>query len=128
MKHRLYIDEVGNHDLKSSSNPNERFLSLTGVSIKLDFVKSTLHPEMEKLKTDFFGSHPDEPVVLHRKELLKGKPPFQALRDDSIRSEFNRQLLSLLRSWEYTVITVCLDKKKHMETYSTWHYHAYHYC
>lgn len=33
-----------------------------------------------------------------------------------------------MKKWEYTVITVCIDKKKHKETYRTWRYDPYHYC
>ncbi|GAG45940.1 unnamed protein product, partial [marine sediment metagenome] len=60
-KFRMYVDEVGNPDLKSSDNPNHRFLSLTGVIIDLAYVKSVLHPDMESLKERYCGSHPDEP-------------------------------------------------------------------
>lgn len=80
MKYRIYIDEVGNSDLDSSDDPNHRFLSLTGVILELGYVQEVLHPQMEKLKAKFFHSHPDEPVVFHRKELLNAKPPFEALR------------------------------------------------
>src|SRR5437016_5157416 len=34
---RMYVDEVGNADLKASSDPNHRYLSLTGVVIDLDY-------------------------------------------------------------------------------------------
>ena len=70
MKYRIYIDEVGNPDLESSDNPNHRFLSLTGVIIELDYVRSVIHPEMEALKAKYFDYHPDEPIVFHRKEIL----------------------------------------------------------
>jgi hypothetical protein len=33
-----------------------------------------------------------------------------------------------MQIWEYKVITVCLDKKTHKETYTTWRYDPYHYC
>ena len=69
MKYRMYVDECGNPDLASSDNPIHRFLSLTGVIIDLDYVKRTLFTQMESLKSRYFGSHPDEPIVLHRKEL-----------------------------------------------------------
>jgi len=128
MKYRIYIDEVGNPDLESSDNPNHRFLSLTGVILELGYVQEVLHPEMEKLKSDFFRSHPDEPVIFHRKEMLNAKPPFELLRDEKIRQSFDKMLLDLLTRWQYTVISVCLDKKKHKETYTTWRYDPYHYC
>ena len=128
MKHRIYVDEVGNPDLESSDDLNHRFLSLTGVIVRLDEVQKVIHPQMEELKRRYFHDHPDEPVVLHRKEMLNGTPPFEALRDEATREGFDAALLSLLEAWDYTVMTVCLDKKRHKETYSTWRYDPYHYC
>lgn len=49
-KYRIYIDEVGNNDLKSSDNPNHRYLSLTGLIFELEYVKSVVSPSLEKLK------------------------------------------------------------------------------
>jgi hypothetical protein len=127
--YRIYIDEVGNSDLESSDNPNHRFLSLTGVILKTDYAGAVVHPQMEALKKKYFHSHhPDEPVIFHRKELVNAKPPFEALRDAGIKESFDNQFLTLLRQWEYTVITVCLDKKSHKETYCTWRHDPYHYC
>ena len=125
-KFRMYVDEVGNPDLESSDNPNHRFLSLTGVIISLDFVKEILYPKMEGLKTEYFDSHPDDPVIFHRKELLNAKPPFQNLKNNEVRKAFDIDLLKWLGEWEYTVITVCLDKKKHKAIYATWRYDPYH--
>jgi len=34
----------------------------------------------------------------------------------------------LLEKWNYTVLTVCLDKKHHRDTYAVWRYDPYHYC
>jgi len=128
MKYRMYVDEVGNPDLNSSDNPNHRFLSLTGVIIDLEYVKRVLHPQMEKLKTNHFNSHPDDPIIFHRKEILNAKPPFEVLRDQKKRKKFDSELLRLFEFWDYTVISVCLDKKIHKETYKTWRYDPYHYC
>ncbi len=127
-KYRIYVDEVGNPDLKSSTDPNHRFLSLTGVICDLDYVAKVLQPEMEECKRRFFGGHPDEPIIFHRKEMLNAKRPFESLRDPSVRQQFDDELLRLLRHWEYKVISVCIDKKRHQETYTTWRYDPYHYC
>ena len=128
MKYRIYIDEVGNSDLECSDNPNHRFLSLTGVILDLEYVRNVLFPELEKLKVLFFTSHPDEPVILHRKEILNARHPFYILKDGEMRAKFDNKLVSLLSSWEFTVISVCIDKKIHKETYTTWRYDPYHYC
>ena len=127
-KYRMYIDESGNPDLRNSDDPNHRFLSLTGIIINLSYVAQTLNPEMESMKRCYFGSHPDEPVILHRKELVNRRHPFQALRDIRVEYAFNQDLLAHLRNWEYRVITVCLDKKNHITTYRTWRKDPYHYC
>jgi hypothetical protein len=128
MKCRIYIDEVGNPDLESSDDPNHRFLSLTGVVLDLEYVRSVLHPRMEALKERYFRPHPDDHVVFHRKDLLNARPPFQCLADPDIRAEFDEALLALLEECDYTVMSVCIDKKRHKETYTVWRYDPYHYC
>ena len=45
-----------------------------------------------------------------------------------IEYAFNQDLLAHLRDWEYCVITVCIDKKTHVETYKSWRKNPYHYC
>jgi hypothetical protein len=127
-KYRMYVDEVGNPDLESSDNPNHRFLSLTGVIIELEYVRLVINPQMEALKHKYFTAHPDEPIVLHRKEILNRKPPFEVLRNPATAESFDLELIDLLKKWEYTVITVCLDKRKHREMYTVWRYDPYHYC
>jgi hypothetical protein len=127
MKYRLYIDEVGNSDLNASSDPNHRYLSLTGVIIELGYVQKTLFPRLEALKQRYFGSHPDEPICLHRKELVNRKPPFRILGDPQIELSFNNSLLDLLQSLDYSVITVVIDKLEHKQRYQVWRYDPYHY-
>lgn len=124
----MYVDECGNPDLGSSDNPIHRFLSLTGVIINLGYVSSTLYNQIESLKSKYFDSHPDDPIILHRKEIVNAKHPFEALRDKNIRKRFDAELLYFLEFWEYTVVTVCLDKQAHKETYKVWRYEPYHYC
>ncbi|MBM4117973.1 DUF3800 domain-containing protein [bacterium] len=128
MKYRMYVDEVGNSDLKASSEPNHRYLSLTGVILELGYVDAKVFPALEDLKRRYFGSHPDDPIVLHRKELLNRKPPFMALRDPEVALRFDRELLLLLGDLEYRVITVVIDKREQVERYQTWRYDPYHYC
>lgn len=124
----MYIDEVGNPDVGSSKNPLHRFLSLTGVIVNLGYVRATIFPQMEELKTRYFNSHPDDPVIFHRKELVNAKHPFESLKDQKLKNKFDIELLTFLENWDYTVITVCLDKKAHKETYQVWRYDPYHYC
>lgn len=128
MKYRLYVDEVGNSDIASSKDPNHRYLSLTGVILELEYVATTVFPAIEHLKAQYFSSHPDEPVILHRKELLNKKHPFELLRDEEVERAFNASLLDILQTLDYNVITVTIDKQEHQQRYNVWQYEPYHYC
>ena len=126
--YRLYVDEVGTHDLTHADDPNQRFLSLTGVILESNYTLHVLQTEMDQLKRDFFQYDPDEPVIFHRKEMLNKRTPFHTLRDPETEQRFNLALLTALSRWDYRVITVVIDKKAHRDQYQTWHYHPYHYC
>jgi hypothetical protein len=128
MKYRIYIDEVGNNDIGSSNTPNHRFLCLTGVVFDLEHVKEVLSPDIENLKTKYFNSHPDDPVIFHRKELMNKKYPFKALWNPEVEKAFNEEFLQLLDKWKFKTITVLIDKLEHQNRYSTWRYDPYHYC
>ena len=126
--YRIYIDEVGNHDLVHADDPNQRFLGLTGVIIESGHTLRVLRPEMERIKAAFFQTDPDEPVILHRKEMVNKRWPFRSLRDPDVESRFNATLLEALERWHYHAVTVVIDKLAHREQYTVWHYHPYHYC
>jgi hypothetical protein len=70
----------------------------------------------------------DEPLILHRKELVNRKYPFQALRDSQIEAAFNAELLALLERFQYKIITAVIDKLEHCQRYPDWQHHPYHYC
>lgn len=129
MKYRMYVDEVGNSDMKASqSNLNHRYLSLTGVIFELDYVKDVVSPAIEDMKARFFQSHPDEPIILHRKELLNRKYPFECLKDPVTAQAFDSELLSMLTTLDYIVVTVVIDKLEHWNRYQVWRFDPYHYC
>lgn len=124
----MYIDETGNPDLDNSENPNHRFLTLTGIAIDCDYVKNTIYPELENLKSKFFHQHPDEPICLHRKDIVQTKGVFSVLKDEKVRQAFDQELINLLSRWNYTVFSVVIDKLEHKNQYKTWRYDPYHYC
>jgi hypothetical protein len=127
-RYRLYIDEVGNADLKSSADPNHRYLGLTGVIIELAYEELIIDPGLTALKRKYFEKPGQSLPVLHRKEMLNRRPPFDALVDPTIRAACDQDLLRLLSWFEYTVITVVIDKAEHLAKYKAWQAHPYHYC
>jgi hypothetical protein len=92
------------------------------------YTKTVLHPEMEALKEQFFQHHPDEPVIFHRKEMVNGLGPFRPLKDPEIRNRFDEALLRSIQGWDFSFVTVLLDKKEFMEKFTDWKHDPYHYC
>lgn len=126
---RLYVDESGNHDLDPERRkPAERYLSLTGLIVDYRYAAEVLTPAIEELKTRHLGSHPDEPITLHRRDIMECRGPFAVLRDPVVRTRFDRDLLALMRNLEYLAVTVVIDKWDHRTRYREWAAHPYHYC
>lgn len=127
-KYRMYIDEVGDASMQGDASSTNRYLSLTGVIIDLNYVDTVLAPDLEALKRQFFKTHVDEPLILHRKQLANRVYPFKELMNPTIEQQFNTRLLHLLTVWDYKTITVVIDKYRHKEQYKVWQYDPYHYC
>ncbi|MBM3324734.1 MAG: DUF3800 domain-containing protein [Calditrichaeota bacterium] len=129
-KYRLYVDEVGDPGLGSESVVAQRYFSLTGIFLELSYVDAVVHPELEDLKRRHFAHkiHADEPLILHRKEIINKKPPFESLRDADRCAAFDTDLLGIVDLFDYEAITVVLDKAEHNARYAIWHYDPYHYC
>lgn len=123
---RLFVDEVGNGDLRGSAgDDNVRYLSLTGVLTKRSTHDSKIVPAFDAMKRDLFGQ---TNVIFHRREIIRREGQFTALRDPTLRADFDRKLLGIMRDCPYLAITVTIDKRAHLEKYSTWHFDPYHYC
>jgi hypothetical protein len=121
---RLFIDETGHDHLKSSNKPEEQHLCLMGV-ILTGRGHRDLTERMNALKLDAFGTIN---VVLHRREIIDRKPPFDTLNDPVIRERFNEGLMGMIRESEYVALASLIDKQAHLAKYRVWHYQPYHYC
>lgn len=112
---RMYIDENGDSSLKSNlDDVRNRFLCMTGVVMYLPS-HDELTDRMNRIKERFFG---DVDIVLHRHEIVPGYHPFEALRDASVREDFNDALLHLMTVFRYRVISVVIDKKELVVRYT----------
>jgi len=128
--YRIYVDEVGNHDMKHTRTTNERFLSLFGVIVRDGEDGKQIEREMQDLKVQYFGHNPDEPLIFHRSDLSGMKGQFRPMRtwEQDKREELNESLLNAYNRWQYKAIIVALDKKAHLDKYNRWHYEPYFWC
>lgn len=116
-EYRLYTDEVGHASFKNCELADRRFLSLTGVACRLEDVRTTVSPELTRIKEAHFDAHPDDepPLVLHRKDLLDRRGPFNRLLDPERGRAFDAAIYDALERWPYTVFTAVLDKHAFQE-------------
>ena len=126
--YRIYIDESGDHTYSREDKQGKRYLGLTGLIIEVEYYRTKFQPELEILKQNYFPHSPDEPVIFHRKDLINKRGPFWRLRDPQKEKSFNEDFLNFLKNGEYTIITVVIDKKNHVERYKEVALHPYHFC
>lgn len=125
--YRLYLDEVGTDDLTHTEKDDHRFLSLTGVVMRVDYAGKTLTPNLNWIKLNILRHDPDTPIILHRKDIMGRKGGFECLNDRQISDRFELAILRLLNSSEYSVITALIDKKWMLKQQHWTKIHPYHY-
>src|SRR3989344_8794809 len=122
--YRMYVDESGDH----TYSEDKRYLGLTGVIFESQNYKDIFHPALENLKQKHFPHGPDEPIILHRREILDKSGPFWRLREEKKREVFDSDLIILLENSKFKLVTVVIDKKAHFERYKASALHPYHFC
>ena len=127
-RYRLYIDESGDHTYHEIQDPAKRYLGLLGCIIEGEKYRTNVQPSLEQLKQKHFPHNPDEPVILHRSDIINKNGPFWRLRDPDKEKAFNCDLLSFFQEQDYIIISVVIDKKTHIERYQEAAFHPYHYC
>jgi len=126
-RYRLYIDETGTQTLKKSHQ--DRFLCLLGVIMLQQTHDTSFTSSFRQLKADIFGHSEDNPVILHRREMVRGKPPFQALKDDPfLAMDFEWRWLEMVNTAPFIAIGGAIDKEAHKKRYLVWQHDPYHYC
>lgn len=124
---RLFFDETGTGDLHSAKkDPLQQYLSLTGIVIRQDIHDRYTTRRLNLLKSDIFGN-PQNPVVLHRRELMTRDGIFAALHDDHLRAQFDARFAALVAEVPAPAFTVSIDKTQHVKKYKVWQFSPYHY-
>ena len=108
--YRLYVDEVGTDDLNDLENDNHRYLSLTGVAMRITDARDDLTPKMNWVKKEVFNHDPDDPLIFHRRKIVQRKEKFGALNNAAKADLFDRAMLRIYRTCPYVVITCLIDK------------------
>jgi len=124
-RYRLYIDESGDHVYRAITETAHRFLGLLGVWFRnTDYLQ--FHETLEDLKKRHFHHHPDNPVILHREDIINKRNVFKVLQDDRKRAEFDADLLNVIQAAQFKVVAIVIDKAALRDFYGQGAGHPYH--
>ena len=126
-RYRLYIDESGDHTYNQIAELQHRYLALLGVWFMQGDDYNAFANDLERFKESLFGQRPDNPVVLHRSDIINRKGAFGILCDEENRNRFDTGLLEVISRARFKMICVILDKQTHQKQYVS-PFHPYHYC
>jgi len=128
-RYRFYVDESGDHGYSNLDDDlGGRYLALTGLMIESEVYRTQFHPTLNQLKQDHIPHDPDNPVILHRRDIIDRTGPFKVLQDATRREKFNDAIIEFAGKRLYRMIAVVLDKKSHLDKYGAAAFHPYHYC
>lgn len=124
-RYRLYLDESGDHVFRETVETAHRYLCLLGCWFRNpDYTK--FHEELENFKTRHLPHHPDDPVILHREDMINARKAFKILRDDYKRERFDTDLLQIMRTADFRMVAVVIDKHELRRSYGEAASHPYH--
>lgn len=126
-RYRLYIDESGDHTYEQVDTDAHRYLALLGVWFELRVDYIAFANDLERFKLGLFGQRPDNPVILHRSDIINRKGAYGILCDAEKRNRFDAGLLEVVGRARFKMVCVVLDKQQHKRQYVD-PFHPYHYC
>lgn len=124
-RYRLYVDESGDHVYRDTAETAHRYLCLLGCWFRNpDYLM--FHEAIESLKSEYLPHHPDDPVILHREDMINARKAFKNLRDAGIREKFDDALLRIIGAAQFKVVAVVIDKQDLRRAHGAAAAHPYH--
>jgi hypothetical protein len=122
-RYRTHVDESGNHHLSAVNLRDQaNYLGITGVITEESAYRHRIRPGLDKVRREHFDG---ERVHFHRDDIVKKRGPFSVLQDSRRMQEFGDAMLGFYAAEPYTVISVVIDKEKHVRTYRERAYEPY---
>ena len=107
----VYVDESGDHSL-ANVNPEFPLFVLAFCIFPIDEYVTKVVPAVERLKFDFFGH---DMVLLHERDIRKNTPPFDILRNESVRTQFQDRLTEIIADSRFGVIACVINKDQFID-------------
>lgn len=123
-RYRLYIDESGDHVFRHLDEPAHRYLCLVGCWFRGHDYRE-FHAALDRFKQRHLTHHPDDPPILHREDIVRGRKRFWPLRDPAKRDAFDHDLRQLIDEANFRLVGIVIDKYSLTHRYYTPD-HPYH--
>jgi len=123
-RYRLYIDESGDHVYRQLDDEAHRYLCVLGCWFRADHYRD-FHRQLEAFKQAHIPHNPDEPLILHREDIVNRRGSYWRLRDPTACAAFDEALLEIISAAQYSVVAVVIDKKRLHDAYDV-PAHPYH--
>lgn len=107
-KHIVYVDESGDHSLKSIDDNFPIFVLAFCVFHKRHYSEAIV-PALEKFKFNWFGH---DQVVLHEHEIRKEKGNFNIFKSKEEKFEFLNQLTKIIEYSNFILVSCTIDKRE----------------
>ena len=111
-KYYFFLDETGDHGLSFVDENFPTFL-LAGCLFEFDEYEK-ITQKINTLKQEFFKT---TEVIFHSRDIRKCDGSFQILFDLDLKKRFYEHLNAIIAGSKFTIITVAINKKKHIEKY-----------
>ena len=122
MDYVLFMDETGDHNLRAIDHNFPGFC-LAGCTFERRYYHQVVRPRVDAFKKRFWGT---TDVILHSRDIRKHQGPFAFLGDAKKRGEFYTALNGLMRTLDFSILSVVLLKWAHLNKYGDQARHPYY--
>ena len=119
------MNESGDHVFRDTEEPAHRFLCLLGCWFQ-NPAYLRFHDALERFKSVHLTHHPDEPVTLHREDIINARKSFKALCVPVVRESFDNDLLQVVQEADFRIFAAVIDKDLLRKSYGDASAHPYH--
>jgi hypothetical protein len=110
----VYVDESGDHGLKSINPQNPVFVLAFCIFEKPSY-RQVVVPVVQELKFDYWGH---DAVILHSHDIRNQRGDFKIFNDQALRAVFLDRLNAIVEAMPVTVIAAVIDKYQLVKKYA----------
>ncbi len=107
-KYIVYVDESGDHSLKSIDDSYPIFVLAFCIFHKRHYSEAIV-PALEKFKFNHFGH---DQIVLHENEIRKEKGVFNIFKGKEERNQFISELTNIIEFSNFILVSCTIDKRE----------------